>query len=136
MRIINNSAYNFHTESLFKSCQILPVTDQYKFNVQKFMYQHKHGILPRSFSNLDYFASSDKPQTRQYNLANCTRCRTKFTSLLPLHMFPKIWNELGSCYQEKISLGKFKSAVRVHYLSTYRSSVRCQNTRCRQCFAD
>ena len=35
----------------------------------------------------------NEPNTRQLNLANYTRPRTKFTSLLPLHMFPKILSQ-------------------------------------------
>ena len=74
------------------------------------MYQLKHDTLPKSFNSLEYFTHLNRPTTRQLNLANNTRPRTKFTSLLPLHvhMFPKIWNELGKYYHDITPISRFK----------------------------
>ena len=75
----------------------------------------------------------NRPTTRQLNLANYTRPRTKFTSLLPLHMFPKIWNELGTYYHNITQISRFKRIVRAHYINNYKKSIRCDNIRCIQC---
>ena len=120
LRIINNKTYNSHTEPLFKNSEILHVNDQYKFIVQIFMYQLKHDTLPKSFNSLEYFTHLNRPTTRQHNLANYTRPRTKFTSLLPLHMFPKIWNELGTYYHDITPISRFKRIVRAHYINNYK----------------
>ena len=43
IRIINNVGYNYHTEPLFKSCEILQVVDQYNLQSSIFMYRLKEG---------------------------------------------------------------------------------------------
>ena len=108
IRIIHNKAYNSHTEPLLKNSEILNVHDQYKLNVLTFMYELKHKKLPNSFNNLNYFTEQGRPQTRQHTMANFNRCRTTYTSLLPWHKFPRIWNELDSIHQELASLSIFK----------------------------
>ena len=87
--------YNFHTEPLFKECGILTIKDQYKFNVATFMNKLRNNKLPQSFNDLKYFTMPDRP-TRQIhtNMATQQRARTKFSSLLPFHKFPQIWNNL------------------------------------------
>ena len=82
------------------------------------MCQHKNSKLADSFNKLPYFISSCRRLTRQRALANCSRFRTKFTDL-PLHMFPKIWNELNPKFQEIASFGLFKRSVRAGYIEEY-----------------
>ena len=130
IRIITNES---HTEPLFKRTGILKLTDQYKLNVLTFMYQHKNSKLPDSFNKLPYLISSCRRLTRQRALANCSRCRTKFTDLLPLHMFPKMWNELHPKFHEIASFGLFKRSVRAGFIEKYMDYVSCGNPTCHQC---
>ena len=134
IRIITNSPYKSHTEPHFKRTGILKLTDQYKLNVLTFMYQHKNSKLPDSFNKLAYFISSCRRLTRQRALANCSRSRTKFTDLLPLHMFPKMWNEIHPKFHEIIaSFGLFKRSVRAGFIEEYMDYVSCGNPTCHQC---
>ena len=133
IRIITNSPYKSHTEPLFKRTGILKLTDQYKLNVLTFMYQHKNSKLPDSLNKLPYFISSCRRLTRQRALANCSRSRTKFTDLLPLHMFPKMWNELHPKFHEIASFGLFKRSVRAGFIEEYMDYVSCGNPTCHQC---
>ena len=133
IRIITNSPYKSHTEPLFKRTGILKLTDQYKLNVLTFMYQHKNSKLPDSFNKLPYFISSCRRLTRQRALANCSRSRTKFTDLLPLHMFPKMWNEIHPKFHEIASFGLFKRSVRAGFIEEYMDYVSCGNPTCHQC---
>ena len=126
LRIIHNKAYNSHTEPLLKSSGILKVQDQYKLNVLTFMYQQKHKQLPNSFNTLNYFMELGRPQTRQHALANFNRCRTTYTSLLPLHKFPRIWNELDPTHQDLTSLNIFKKKVKTHFLNQYNGECSLQ----------
>ena len=97
------------------------------------MYQHKNSKLPDSFNKLPYFISSCRRLTRQRALANCSRSRTKFTDLLPLHMFPKMWNELHPKFHEIASFGLFKRSVRAGFIEEYMDYVSCGNPTCHQC---
>ena len=53
LRIIHKKHYNYHTEPLFKTSQILKVQDQYKLNTATFMHQLKYHKLPSSLSQRD-----------------------------------------------------------------------------------
>ena len=95
LRIINKKTYTYHTEPLLKENKLLKVPDQYKLSVQIFMHQLKFHRLPNSFDYMYsiYFPSDTNYMTRQTNLAKCNRFRTHYTSKLPLHNFPRIWNQ-------------------------------------------
>ncbi len=134
IRIIHSKPYNSHTEPLFKQSNILKIQDQYKVNVSIFMYQLKHDILPRSFNTLKYFRYREQPHTRQTELAHYTRARTIYTSLLPLHQFPKIWNELGVNAHESKSIGSLKRKIKISSLDKYAAQVHCDNRMCKQCY--
>jgi hypothetical protein len=51
IRIITNSAYNAHTEPLFKSLSILPLTSLILVLNLKFFHSYVYNYLPSSFSN-------------------------------------------------------------------------------------
>jgi hypothetical protein len=98
------------------------------------MYQLKNGKLPDSFNTLNFFMATDGAQTRQSQLANCSRYRTTYTSQMPFHKFPRIWNELDTKFHDIESLNIFKKKVHSHFLNQYSTSIKCFNTRCTQCF--
>ena len=52
LRIITNSAYNTHTDPLFKNQNILKVKDLHKLHVGKLMYQYHNGDLPETLCNM------------------------------------------------------------------------------------
>ncbi len=136
IRIIHGKPFNYHTEPLFKSSNILKIQDQYKYNVLLFMHQLKAKKLPSSFHYLhvDYFTNRQQPHTRQINLANCKTPRTTYAYLLPFHQFPKAWNELDTSYHEIISISRFKGKIRTTMINTYASIIYCTNIRCKQCY--
>ncbi|MBY0379860.1 MAG: reverse transcriptase family protein, partial [Burkholderiales bacterium] len=51
IRIITNSAYNAHTEPLFKSLSILPLTSLILVSNLKFFHSYVYNYLPSSFTN-------------------------------------------------------------------------------------
>ncbi len=136
IRIINGKPYNYHTEPLFKSSEILTLQDQYTLNVLIFMHQLKYNKLPRSFDQLTYFHPENRLNTRQQNLANCYRFRTTFSSQLPFHQLPRIWNRLEVELHDITYLNSLKKQVRMKMINKYANSIRCLNIRCRQCFPD
>ena len=134
LRIIHKKHYNYHTEPLFKTSQILKVQDQYKLNTATFMHQLKYHKLPSSFEQFSYFTEPTRP-SRQIHIANQHRARTKFTALLPYHKLPQIWNMLMPSHRSIINTNKFKNEVNIYLLSLYSDNIKCQNLRCRQCFS-
>ena len=52
VRIMSRTAFNAHTEPLFKNLRILNLKDIYKLQIGKFMYQCKSGLLPDSLNDM------------------------------------------------------------------------------------
>ena len=136
IRIINAKSYNYHTEPLFKTCKILKIEDQYKYNVLSFMFLLKNNGLPESFKFLRnlYFNQQGRRNTRQYNYATLTGFRTVYTSLLPLHRYPRIWNNIDEETKSVHPLTKFRKNIHAKLLECYTNIVCCANNRCIQCF--
>ena len=136
IRTISNKGYNSHTEPLFKKHYILTVTDHFRFRVLDFMYRFKHEQLPSSFAILRnrYFINlRERPNTRQTMLANCMRFRTNYTSNLPFHTFPRMWNAIDRNLHNTQTIGVFRAQIYKSMLDVYRDTVVCQNINCRQC---
>ncbi len=55
IRTITKSAYNSHTDPLFKQMKILKLTDQYKYEAALFMHKYINNRLPISFKHLFKF---------------------------------------------------------------------------------
>ena len=134
MRNINNKPYKFYTEPLLKSSRILTIDDQFKFNSNVLMYQYKNEMLPSSFNKLKYFDKTNRRHTRQIDLANCKTPRTTFTSVLPYHQLPRLWNELDSQIRNITKITGFKRVLKNRMLDSYAERVHCTNDHCRQCY--
>ena len=52
IRIVSRSAFDAHTDPLFKNLKILNLESIYKLQTGKFMYQYRSGLLPYSFNNM------------------------------------------------------------------------------------
>jgi len=70
------------------------------------MQQLRNNKLPNSFNDLKYLTKRERPTRDTYmNMAKQYRARTKFSSLVPLHQFPQIWNDLPAKFRDiKISI--------------------------------
>ena len=134
IRIINGKSYRYHTEPLFKQCNILKVSDQYLLNVTTFMNQLKFHKLPISFNHLDYFTIRHLHRTRQTTLARTKAPRTCYTSSLPLHHFPKIWNELDPNLHKLESCTVLKKTLHGSIINNYSHIIHCDNLTCSQCY--
>ena len=49
---MSRSAFDAHTDHLFKNLKILNLESIYKLQIGKFMYQYRSGLLPYSFNNM------------------------------------------------------------------------------------
>ena len=107
--------------------------DQYKLQLSTLMHQMKFKSLPKAFNNLNYFPTPTRI-TRQNNLATRTYSRTNFSSKLPLHQLPKLWNILHCDRTVAPRCKQFKKEYYAHLLDAYKTNIQCTNDRCKQCF--
>ena len=49
---MSRTAFDAHTEPLFKNLRILNLKDIYKLQIGEFMYQCKSGLLPDSYNDM------------------------------------------------------------------------------------
>ena len=49
---MSTSAFDAHTDPLFKNLKILNLESIYKLQIGKFMFQYRSGLLPYSFNNM------------------------------------------------------------------------------------
>ena len=130
VRLINKKEYRAHTDPLFKSENILKIDDLHKLHVSLFTHDQIYKRLPDSFSNFYKFTNM---HTRQIHTIYKERPRTKFTSKLPKHCFPDIWNSLDKKLRETQTRNKFKNKIKYNILSNYNENVTCKFSRCPDC---
>ena len=91
---MKKTSYNSHSDPLYKLSEILKIKDLYEYQVQLFMYDFNHKILPVSFHSLfKYNHEIQNRPTRQSHLLYIEKCQSTFAANLPLYAFPKISNK-------------------------------------------
>ena len=71
--------------------------------------------------------------TRQSTLLPIDRPRTTFSSMLPIHYFVKLWNNIDEVVRKLKSRNAFKYRVNNYYLNQYKDQVTGTNLRCIEC---
>jgi len=136
IRLVHNSAYNSHTDPLFKSSKIMKIDDLYEFQAALFMFDYAMHILPTSFESMFKFRYEIQTNrlTRQSNQIYISRCQTNFSGNLPLFTLPKIWNKWSSLvYSSNMSRNQFKHYIKINILNNYENKVKCSNAHCKDC---
>ena len=111
VRIISGSAFDAHTEPIFKQLKILKLCDMFRFQVEKIMFLFKKGCLPIASNNLFMIRS----QLHSYNARNFSSfytfsCRTNIRQFAIRIQGPRLFNSPNSeiCKAANISLFKPK----------------------------
>ena len=117
IQIINNKPYRSHTNALFNQHRILKFSDTYKLQVALFVYDYFHDNLPSSFHEF-FMGNTNQTGRNFYNLFRF-RPRTKFSSKLPGHKFPEIWNSLSNLSKASTSKRMFKNVIKNQLLLEY-----------------
>ena len=132
IRLVTNSQYNAHTDPLFKKCGILKFSDLLEFTRLDFLHSLSHNILPSSFSNI--WIRKDTLNLRNMLDYKIPFARLKFSERLPLHVFPRTWNDFDEhdikCTFEKM---KFRFLLKTYFFNRLPDVVSCNNPFCRQC---
>ena len=138
IRLISNAPYNAHTEPLFKKHKILRFEDLMTFSKLKFMHSYINNTLPGSFDGLWPY-NRDRHE-RGATLRNAAelfipRARLAFNARLPLHSFPKLWNDFNNeALKATVSSNIFKNNLKNYFLDDLAAAVRCNRAFCRDCY--
>jgi hypothetical protein len=138
IRVIHNSSYNAHTESLFKASKILPLPLLADFFKLQFMHQHKYNTLPVSFrdtwiTNSERREDADAPVLRNEDDYFVPFTRLHSTDAHPLNYFPKIWNDFPMMIRSTSNKNIFKKETKDHFLEQLSDNYVCDRLLCPHC---
>jgi len=98
------------------------------------MYDFHKKLLPTSFTNFQIAKSSRTDMvTRQATQMLTDRARTNFSSRLPKHSFPSIWNAVDPKIKLSKSRNIFKKMVKHNIIQNYKDKVKCNSPMCTEC---
>jgi hypothetical protein len=140
LRIITKSAYNSHTEPLFKSNEILPLKSLVSYFKLLFMYDYTHDILPESFCNLwltnlalRNVDNNDNVRTlRDDDKLNVPFVRLEQFLSFPLSNYPRLWNEFDNAVLAA-TRSNFKTMLKEHFLDKLSNTPNCNRLLCPAC---
>ena len=138
MRIISHSAYNAHTEPLFKKQEILRFEDLYTFSQLEFFHAYVYEKLPTSFDQnwvLKRFHNPSAASLRNSDEFFVPNPRLHFSGRLPLHSLHKLWNNFeDSKLKNTFSAKVFKEGRKKYFLNDLASHVQYKNAFCQDSF--
>ena len=136
IRIISNSKYNAHTDPLFKTLQILKVTDLCELQELKFAFKLENRVLPSYFLNAMYYRHSEihTYYTRHANNLVVPPSKHYFTNKSIRFRLPGIFNNCPKEIKDKIYTHSYESFV--NYIKRYfidRYELNCSAENCYIC---
>lgn len=120
VRIISNKKWNAHTSSLFKSLNILKISDVNKLQVACFVYKGVHHTLPSSFNN--YFTLNSA--VHDYNTRISSGVHLLQSRIVARHFSIKfhgarVWNSVPIEIRLSLSEHIFKKKLKLFLISSY-----------------
>ena len=120
IRHITCSKPRDHTSSLFKSLNLLKLTDIFNTNIATFTYRSLHDLLPIQFSN--YFShnfSVHDHNTRQSASLHLDTIRSSVQHNSLRNRAIRLWNSLPSSVIAKQSIQSFRQSISRHFIQDY-----------------
>ena len=118
IRIISKVSFDAHTGVLFKEQEILKFSDIYLYQIGKFMYLFKRGLLPNYFRDMFTLASQiHSHNTRNSSLFYVPHCRNNFRKFSIRFQGPKFFNSLSREIQNRESISLFGKSLKKYLLS-------------------
>ena len=97
IRIINNSDYSAHTNSIFKKLFILKFQDIQKLQISQFMFSYRNNSLPNKFQGMFILNTRiHNYNTRTNNLIRISLVRTRLHQFSIQYQGPTIFNSLDN----------------------------------------
>ena len=107
-----------HTGVIFKKQEILKFSDIYLYQIGKFMYLFKRGLLPNYFRDMFTLASQiHSYNTRNSSLFYIPHCRTNFRKFSIRFQGPTFFNSLSREIQNSESISLFGKRLKKSLLS-------------------
>ena len=119
---------NSHTEPIFKSLSILPLSSLIEYFKIQFMYNFVNGELPGSFEftwirNENREGANLRPLLRNHTDIFIPPSRLISTDKFPLFNFPRVWSSFpDSIIKNLTSKSEFNSKLKTFYLNKLSSS--------------
>ena len=118
IRITSKVSFDSHTDVLFKEQEILKFSDIYLYQIGKFMYLFKRGLLPNYFRDMFILVSQlHSHYTRNCNLFYIPPCRTNIRNFSIRFQGPKFFNSLSPEIQNSESICLFSKRLKNFLLS-------------------
>ena len=118
IRTISKVSFDAHTGVLFKEREILKFLDIYLYQIGKFMYLFKKGLLPNYFRDMFTLASQiHSYNTRNSSLFYIPYCRTNFRKFSIQFQGPTLFNSLSREIQNTESISLFGKRLKKFLLS-------------------
>jgi hypothetical protein len=139
IRVIHQTSYNAHTESLFKKSKILPLPPLVDYFKIQFMRQYSLKFLPISLNtawstNAERRTGVDPTSLRNDDDLYIHLARLSCTEHHPLISFPKLWNEFPAQDLKLISSKTtFNKSLKDHLLNTLSENYVCNRLLCPRC---
>lgn len=139
IRIVSKAKYNAHTEPLFLTHKILPVTKFVEYSKICFMNSYINGNIPNAFANMWPTNQERRGENVYENLRNAGNLfvplgRTKTTDRLPLTEFPRAWNNF-----EDVSMKHepnpiiLKKKLKSFFINQLSNTPYCNRANCPAC---
>ena len=115
---MSRSAFDAHTDPLFKHLKILNFESVFKLQIGKFMYQCRSGLLPYSVNNM--FSVTHQVHsygTRRSEFFHLPHCRTNIRKFSISFQGPKFFNSLSSEIRNATSTASFCRKLKAFLLS-------------------
>lgn len=138
IRTIQSSAYNAHTEPIFKKLDLLKFADLLKVNELKFYFKHKQNLLPTSLINIPLNPNSTihDHETRTRNSIHMPKIKHEFAKRTIRYSIPQTVNNMPDIVMNKInthSLKGFVNYVKHHLIENYNPLCSISNCYICQC---
>ena len=120
IRHIYRSAYNAHTDPLFKESKILKLDQLYILEAGKLVFDALHGILPAPLLHV-YMPNTTihTHNTRKRDNPHSHQIRTLVARNSIVHRAPQIWSDIPKEIRKMNTRNSFKRALKQSLLSGY-----------------
>ena len=117
VRTISRSAFDAHTNPIFKSLKLLKFENIVSLQVAKIMYLYKNGQLPESFKNM-FFTGQEihNYNTRNRSFFRLPSCRRNVRKFSLRFQGLKIFNSINDKIKNSLSLREFTSKLKSTFL--------------------
>ena len=117
---MSRSAFDAHTDPLFKNLKILNLESIYKLQIGKFMYQYRSGLLPYSFNNMFLVTRQVHSYgTRSLEHFYLPQCRTNIGKFSISFQGPKFFNSVSFEIRNATSTASFGCKLKAFLLYIY-----------------